>query len=128
LAHIAYLLTVAPRRTAEETRVRRLLRSVLPSKYRFESDKSVMLALQTAGCDCEILERVSIGSFYCPKMLHWVLDWAWAGFGDRMFDLLDRVTCSLWPRDAGYYLVIRKRMAASGNNFTRQPVVDLSRR
>lgn len=109
LAHIAYLLTVAPKRTADETKFKRLLRSVLPSKYRFESDKSVMLALQTAGCDYEILERVSIGSFYCPKMLHRTLDWAWKYFGDGMFDRLDRVTRFLWPRDAGYYLVIRKR-------------------
>jgi ubiquinone/menaquinone biosynthesis C-methylase UbiE len=109
LAHIAYLLTVATKRTVNETKFSRLLRSFRPSKYRFESDASLMLALRTAGCNYEILERISIGSFYCPKMLHWSLDWAWKWFGDGMFNWLDRVTHFLWPRDAGYYLVIRKR-------------------
>jgi trans-aconitate methyltransferase len=113
LAHIAYLLNLAPKGTAEETKFRRLLRSMSPSKYRFESDKSVMLALEAAGCDFEILERVSIGNFYCPKVLHWTLDWAWKYFGDGMFDVLDRVTRSLWPRDAGYYLVVRKKVRHS---------------
>lgn len=114
-AHIAYLLTVATKRTANESEFSCLLRSFLPSKYRFESDKSVMLALQNAGCDYEILEKVSIGYFYCPKMLRWILDWAWKSFGDSMFDRLDRVARFLWPRDAGYYLVIRKKALRSSH-------------
>jgi trans-aconitate methyltransferase len=108
LAHIAYLLSVAPKRTADETKFSRLLRSVLPSKYRFESDASVMAALQAAGCSFEIVERVSIGTFFCPKAFHWALDWAWKSFGDEMFERLDKATRIFWPRDIGYYLVIRK--------------------
>jgi trans-aconitate methyltransferase len=119
LAHIAYLLTVAPKLTEDEPKLKRLLRSVLPSKYRFESDQSVMNALQTSGCGYEILEKVSVGSFYCPKLLHFLLDWAWRYFGDGMFDTLDRITRSVWPKDVGYYLVIRKRMRSE--SFPRLP-------
>jgi glycosyltransferase involved in cell wall biosynthesis/ubiquinone/menaquinone biosynthesis C-methylase UbiE len=109
LAHISYLLTPALKRTADETKLTRIFRSILPSKYRFESDASVLSALQMAGCDYEILERVSIGNFYFPKKLQWILDWAWRYFGDGMFDMLDKITRAVWRRDAGYYLVIRKR-------------------
>jgi ubiquinone/menaquinone biosynthesis C-methylase UbiE len=107
LAHLSYLLTLAPPR-ANETKVKRIFRSFLPSKYRFESDASVKSALQLAGCNYEVLERLSIGNFYFPKKLQWILDWAWKCFGDRMFDILDRGARVVWPRDVGYYLVIRK--------------------
>jgi trans-aconitate methyltransferase len=115
LAHIAYLLSVAPKRTADETKFSRILRSFLPSKYRFESDASVTAALQAAGCNFEIVERVSIGTFYCPKALHWLLDWAWKRSGDEMFERLDRVTRKFWARDIGYYLVIRKGKRATSS-------------
>jgi SAM-dependent methyltransferase len=108
LAHISYLLTVAPTGTSDESKVGRLLRSFLPGKYRFESDASVKAALQNSGFEYEVLERVSIGSFYFPKKLHWLLDWAWQYFGDAMFERLDRITRIIWRRDAGYYLVIRR--------------------
>jgi trans-aconitate methyltransferase len=113
LAHISYLLTVAPRSAAGETRLSRLWRSLLPSKYRFESDASVISALRGSGSDYEVLERVRIGSFYCPKIFHWMLDWAWNYFGDGLFDTLDRGTRAVWPRDIGYYLVIRKKARGS---------------
>jgi trans-aconitate methyltransferase len=109
LAHISYLLTVAPKRKPDETKFKRLLRSFLPSKYRFESDESVMLALQASGCEYEVLERISIGNFYFPAHLHWILDWGWRYFGDGLFELFDKVTHHLWPRDIGYYLVVRKK-------------------
>jgi trans-aconitate methyltransferase len=111
LAHIAYLLNVAPSKTPDEAKLARLFRSALPSKYRFESDAEVMSALRMAGCDYRILERVTIGNFYFPKKLHWLLDWASRYSGDEMFEVLDKVTRIVWPRDAGYYLVIQKGMS-----------------
>jgi len=108
LAHISYLLNLAPEK-AGETKLIRLFRSMLPSKYRFESDASVMSALKSSGFSYEILERVSIGSFYFPKKLQWVLNWAWRYFGDNLFDKLDAATRVLWPKDVGYYLVVRKK-------------------
>jgi trans-aconitate methyltransferase len=112
LAHVSYLLNLAPER-ANETKLKRIFRSLLPSKYRFESDASVASALQHAGYDYEILERLSIGNFYFPKKLQWILNWAWKYFGDEMFDTLDKATRVVWPRDVGYYLVIRKKSTAS---------------
>ena len=117
LAHIAYLLTLAPRKSEDDSRWDRLFRSLNPSKYRFESDASVMRALQMSGYEYEILERVSIGSFYFPKYFHGLLDWGWKLFGDRMFDVLDSLTKTVLQSDAGYYLAIRKksRVASDGD-------------
>ncbi len=118
LAHISYLLTVAPKRKPDDTRFNRLLRSFLPSKYRFESDESVTRALRASGCGYEILERISIGTFYFPALLHFVLDWAWRYFGDGLFELFDRATHHLWPRDIGYYLVVRKKALHAASQGT----------
>lgn len=107
-AHVSYLLTRAPKITAADTKIRRIFRTLSPSKYRFESDQAVLRALQTTGCDYEILERVPIWHFYCAGLLRKVLDSTWRFLGDGMFDWLDRVTGRVWPRYAGYYLAIRK--------------------
>jgi len=109
LAHIAYLLNLAPKNSPGESKLRRMFRSLLPGKYRFESDASVAHALQNAGCDYEIVEKVRIWCFFCPKFLQPALNWAWQYLGDDLFDRLEKVTRWVWPKDAGYYLVVRKK-------------------
>ncbi len=110
-AHISYLFSVAPKITAADTKFKRVLRSFSPYKYSFESDKAASRALEATGCDYEVLERVPIWHFYCRGLLCRTLDLAWRFGGDGLFDWLDRVTGLIWPRYAGYYLVIRKVIA-----------------
>jgi len=112
LAHLSYLVSLAPQ-MPNESKLKRILRSLRPSKYRFESDESVMKALEMAGCDYEILERVSIGYFFFPKMLQWMLDWTSRYFGDQVFEALDKAAQAVWPKKIGYYLVIRKGKAGA---------------
>lgn len=107
--HISYLLSVAPKITAADTKFKRILRSFSPSKYHYESDAAISQALEATGCDYEILERVPIWYFYCRGLLCKALDFAWRFGGDEVFEWCDRATSRIWPRYAGYYLVIQKK-------------------
>lgn len=109
MGHISYLLSVAPKITPADTKVRRILRSFSPSKYMYETDQAVLAALQATGYDFEILERVPIWYFYCRGLLCKTLDLAWAFSGDDLFDWFDKVNGRILPRYAGYYLVIQKK-------------------
>jgi SAM-dependent methyltransferase len=109
LAHISYLVSVAPRNTAADTRVKRIFRSFFPSKYRFESDASVLQALNSSGFEYEFVERVVIWHFFCPRVVRWGIDKLWGVAGDDLFERLDELTRRFWPREAGYYLVLRKK-------------------
>jgi SAM-dependent methyltransferase len=109
LAHISYLLNLAPKASADESRAKRLLRSFSPAKYRFESDEQVVKALQASGCDYEILESITIWHFFRPKFLERMFDWLWRYTGDGLFENMDRIARRVWPRRTGYYLVIRKK-------------------
>jgi len=111
LGHISYLLTVAPKISDADTKAIRIWRSFLPSKYRFESDTAVTRALENAEYTCEVVENIPIWHFYCPKAVGPALDWLWKYFGDSMFDRLDEFSRRLWRREAGYYLVVRKKAA-----------------
>jgi hypothetical protein len=108
-AHIAYMMSVAPKITAKDTKIKRILRSFLPDKYSFESDSAVTRALQSTGCDYEILETIPISHFYCRGLFCKAMDFAWKFGGDGLFVRFDRITAKVWPRYAGYYLVIRKQ-------------------
>jgi trans-aconitate methyltransferase len=109
--HISYLLSLAPKITDADTQIKRILRSFSPRKYTFESDAVVMRALEESGCDYEVLERVPIWHFYCRGILCKCADVAWTLGGDEMFERCDRFTSHIWPRYAGYYLVVRKKSA-----------------
>jgi ubiquinone/menaquinone biosynthesis C-methylase UbiE len=111
-AHVSYLFSLAPRITPSDTRVVRVLCSLSPWKYTYESDRGVMRALQHAGCDFEVLERVPIWYFYCRGLVCRAVDLICKGNGDRILDRLDRLTKRVWPRYSGYYLVVRKRSAS----------------
>ena len=74
----------------------------------FESDASLARALRDSGFKWEILERQVIWYFFCPRGLGAIIDFAWKYLGDTLFEWLDRITRSLWRRESGYYLVIRK--------------------
>jgi hypothetical protein len=106
--HIAYLLRVAPKITESDTKFKRILRTFSPSKYRYESDAAVLQAIEAAGCEYEILERVPLWYFYCRGLMCKSLDYAWRFKGDALFDWCDRAAQRLWPRYSGYYLVIKK--------------------
>lgn len=108
-AHVSYMLSVAPKITAADTKFRRILRSFLPSKYAFESDAAISQGLEAASCVYEILEKVPIWHFYYGGLLCGALDLGWKFGGDGLFDWLDKATSRVWPRYAGYYLVIRKK-------------------
>ncbi len=110
-AHISYLLHRAPKRTAADTIIKRIIRSFSPSKYRFESDREVVEALQASGFEYQILERVPVCYFFCRGVTSHALDWAWKFGGDGVFENLDRATGTIMGRSSGYYLVIRKGMA-----------------
>jgi ubiquinone/menaquinone biosynthesis C-methylase UbiE len=107
-AHISYLLTLAPRADENESKVRRILRSFSPSKYRFESDRSLLRALKATGCNYEVIEKVHIWYFYWGKPISSLLNVFARAFGDAVFEFIDGVTGLIWPRQAGYYLVLRK--------------------
>ena len=111
-AHIAYMFSVAPRITEADTKFRRILHSFSPKKYSFESDRAVLQALESTGFGFEIVEKVPIWHFYCRGLLCRTLDVIWKMSGDRLFDWLDRVTRRVWPRYAGYYLVVKKTRKA----------------
>jgi trans-aconitate methyltransferase len=108
LAHISYLLSVAPKITAQDTKFKRVYRSFFPSKYTFRSDLNVTEALQATGCNYEILEKIPISHFYCRGLVCKLMDYSWKFGGDGLFAWVDKATGKLWPRYAGYYLVIRK--------------------
>jgi SAM-dependent methyltransferase len=111
-AHISYLLTVAPKNTEADTKIKRLFRSFLPWKYKFRSDAAIRRAFKASGYEYECLERVVIWHFFCPKIVRWFLDRLWLLSGDNLFEFLDSVTRRVWRREAGYYLVIRKERSA----------------
>jgi hypothetical protein len=107
-AHVSYLLSVAPKITASDTKLKRILRSFFPGKYRFESDRALLRGLETSAYSCEIVERRPIWHFYCRNPFCYGLDLAWQASGDKIFNLAEKITSHVWPRWAGYYLVIRK--------------------
>lgn len=109
MGHISYLLTVAPKLTQADPRIMRIIRSFSPSKYTYKTDQEVLAALDASGFDYEILERVPIWYFYCRGLLCKTMDLAWKLTNDTMFDWFDKVNGRVWPRYAGYYLVIRKK-------------------
>ena len=122
MGHISYMLSVAPKITAADTKVRRILRSFSPSKYMYETDQAVLAALQATGCEYEVLERVPIWYFYCRGLLCKTLDLAWTFSGDAMFDWFDKVNGRIWPCYSGYYLVVRKKASPNKphyNSFKR---------
>ena len=108
LAHISYLMNPAPRASASEAKIQRLWRSLSPSKYTFQSNAAVTRAIDEAGFSCAVVERVTIWNFFCPKILQPSLNRASRVRGDRIFEDCERVTRRIWPKRAGYYLVIRK--------------------
>lgn len=108
MAHISYMLSVAPKITEKDTKIKRIIRSFFPSKYSFESDSAVTRALQSTGYNYEILETIPICHFYCRGLFCKVMDFAWKFGGDDLFARLDKIAAKLWPRYSGYYLVIRK--------------------
>jgi SAM-dependent methyltransferase len=111
-AHISYLLRRAPKRGAEDTKIRRIIRSFSPWKVRFESDRKVLEALQATGFDLRVQERVPVCYFFCRGFTSRALDWAGRKFGgDKVFETLDRATGRIVGRSSGYYLVIRKGIA-----------------
>jgi SAM-dependent methyltransferase len=107
-AHLSYLLSLAPKRSARDSKIGRIFRSFFPSKYHFASDAAVHEGLQNAGYEYEILEEVPIWYFFAPRYVGVPLNWLSKYFGERVFEGLDRVTRAVWPRPAGYYLIIRK--------------------
>jgi hypothetical protein len=111
--HVAYMLSPAPKITDSDTTFQRILRSFSPSKYRYESNSNILKALEEAGCDFEIIERVPIWYFYCRGVLCRILDVAWRFGGDRVFEWCDRMTGDIWPRSSGYYLVVQKKSQLS---------------
>lgn len=111
LAHLSYLLRPAPRRS--DGTFSRFMRSLSPGKYRFESDRQLREALDSTGCDYEIMECVPLWYFFCRGFIRSLLDRAWWYTGDRMFDVVDHLLARIWPRSAGYYLVIRKKGRAA---------------
>jgi len=113
-AHISYFLSLAPKITAADTGIKRVLRSFLPSKYTFHSEGEIAKVLKSTGYGYEVLERVPIWYFYCPRYLSRVLNILWKILGDRLYDRLDKINGIVWPRYSGYYLVIRK--LGSGEN------------
>jgi ubiquinone/menaquinone biosynthesis C-methylase UbiE len=108
LAHLMYLLTVAPKITENDTKLKRIFRSFFPSKYTFLSDKQIEVGLNKSNYNFEIIEHVPIWYFYCSGMMRRSLDTLYQVFGDRQFELLDRINGIVWPRYSGFYLVIRK--------------------
>jgi ubiquinone/menaquinone biosynthesis C-methylase UbiE len=107
--HIAYLFSLAPKITDTDTKLKRIIRSFSPYKYRYESDAAILKALDKTGYQYEVLERVPIWYFYCRGILCRTLDFAWKFGGDDIFEWCDRFTGRVWPRYAGYYLVVRKK-------------------
>ncbi len=108
LAHISYLLSAAPKITAQDTKIKRIYRSFFPSKYSFQSDLNVAEALQATGCNYEIVEKIPISHFYCRGLVCKLMDFSWRFGGDALFAWVEETTSKVWPRYAGYYLVIRK--------------------
>ena len=108
-AHLSYLLSVAPKVTEADTRLKRILRTFLPSKYTFASDRAVSEALQTAGCEVLEIEKIGLSYFYCRGLLCTILDSISRLAGDATFESLESLTGRLWPRYSGYYVVLRKK-------------------
>lgn len=113
-AHLSYLLRPAPK--ASDNIIGRLVRSLSPHKYHFESRQQLDKALKNTGCEYEILEGVPLWHFFCRGFMSRVLDRASRFYGDHFFDVLNRYTAAVWPPCAGYYLVIRKMSSSMGNS------------
>lgn len=111
MAHISYLLRRAPERTAADTKMKRILRTLSPSKYRFESDRKVSEALEKTGFEFEILERIPLAYLFCRGLTTYLLDWGWKFYGDELFERLDRTAAHRWGRCSSYYLVVQKGAA-----------------
>jgi trans-aconitate methyltransferase len=109
MAHISYMLSVAPKITVQDTKIKRIIRSFFPSKYSFESDSAVSRALEATGCNYEILETIPICHFYCRGLFCRAMDFAWKFGGDSLFERFEKIAGKVWPRYSGYYLVIRRR-------------------
>jgi trans-aconitate methyltransferase len=108
MAHISYMLSVAPKITAKDTKIKRIVRSFFLNKYSFESDSAVSRALQSTGCSYEILDRIPICHLYCRGLFCRAMDLAWKFGGDSLFERFEKIAGKVWPRYSGYYLVVRK--------------------
>ena len=106
-AHLSYLCAPAQKREGE-SKFKRVLRSLLPGKYHFHSDREVHDALVRSGYRFEVLERIPIWHFFCPWFVCAIVEWLWKFTGDAIFDGLDRMFSHVWPRWSGYYLVVRR--------------------
>ena len=123
-AHLSYLLRVAPSRYEGESKVWRIARSVLPWKYRFESDAKIRGVLNSAGCAYEILEGHPLWYFFARGWSSHVLDFGWNYFGDSLFDRIDHLNGIVWPRYSGFYLIIQ-RSANDAEPHGKRPDVSL---
>jgi trans-aconitate methyltransferase len=112
-AHISYLLRRAPRKGPSEPRIRQILRTLSPWKYRFESKHEVLRHLELSGFEYQIIETIPLWFFFCRGFFCSCLNWIWRFSGDSFFDRLDRLTQLIWPKEAGYYLVIKKKASES---------------
>lgn len=108
-AHLMYLFTIAPKITENDTKIKRILRSFIPSKYVYLSNPEVDVCLKASDYAFEMIEHVPIWYFYCHGIPRIFLDYLHRFFGDRLFETLDRFNRLVWPRYSGYYLVIRKK-------------------
>jgi SAM-dependent methyltransferase len=106
--HVAYLLSLAPKIKDSDTRLKRVLRTFLPSKYTYLSDGEVREAIGASDYRVEVVGRVVIWYLYCRGPLSALLDLLSSVVGERLFDWLESLTKLVWPRYAGYYLVLRK--------------------
>ena len=94
MAHGVFMALPAMRREGEPT-WRRLLRSLSPSKFTFESGAAIRRMLDESGIGYEIVDEVPIWSFFIDGPPRRLLD-RWPGIGARAFDrsTAPRVRCA----------------------------------
>jgi ubiquinone/menaquinone biosynthesis C-methylase UbiE len=107
MAHLMYLFTFAPKITENDTKIKRLLKSILPWKYTFLSYKHVKDILRRNAC--EVVERIPIWYLYVRGFLSIFLGFLCLIFGYRIFYILENLVALCYPICSGYYLIIRKK-------------------
>jgi hypothetical protein len=105
MAHWVYLLSRAPRISEQDTVVRRLWRSFLPSKVTFQSWPTVQQHLEAAGFSYRVVSRQPFLHFHVGRRGKHIADFFCKRCGCGVLDSADYWAKRLFRRSSGYYLV-----------------------
>ncbi|MBN1699412.1 MAG: methyltransferase domain-containing protein [Spirochaetales bacterium] len=108
IAYLVYLFSVVPRLDETDTIFKRIIKSLLPSKFTFLSKAQIARCLEKNKSFCKLLELFPLFSLYIDGPLTIILNTMHTLQGNAIFDKLDKALTTFYNKYSGYYLILRK--------------------